>query len=423
MPELLSSCAIYTRQSRASDREFSSCDAQFEVCSQFIRSQIGAGWRYEELRYDDDGRSGENLDRPGLIRLLADAEAGLFDRLVVQRLDRLSRKVVDSALLFARLRQLGVSVVIVTMPELGATANDRLMLNLLSSFAEFEREIIRDRLADARASLKRRGRRVAGVVPYGYSADPVTKQLQPERSEARRVKAMFERAARGETPRQIADHANRRGWRTKVTISRKTGVSRGGNRWTPRQVLDTLSNVTYLGLVRIGDTLHPGCHKPIVSPALFDQVAALIAERRNAVAPRSPESSIFFPLRGKLICGKCGRSLSPSVSHYGNVRYRYYRCRSHAGGKSPCTGASIPSEEIERTVSQMIADAAISEAVDDQPERQELAEAWATLSESVRRRQLTQVVDQTVLDFRNCCLKVRIVPGAADLIRQAESIS
>ncbi|MBX3433302.1 MAG: recombinase zinc beta ribbon domain-containing protein [Pirellulales bacterium] len=243
----------------------------------------------------------------------------------------------------------------------------------------------------------------------------------PERSEARRVKAIFERAARGETPRQIADHANRYGWRTKIVVSLKTGIRRGGNRWTPRQVLDTLANVTYLGLVRCGNELYPGSHAPIVAQELFEQAAAQIASRRHACSPRDPANRIVFPLRGKLICGLCGRAMSPTVSHYGNRRYRYYRCRSHAGGKSPCIGSTVPAEEIERSASDLIADVDGAGDLDNLAERQSLAEAWTTLPDQVRRRQIAQIVERAVFDIRHCRLIVSIVPGAAEHVQNLRS--
>lgn len=137
-------CAIYTRQSRATDGDFSSCESQFEACRQFIHAQASQGWLFGGLRYDDEGQSGESLERPGLQRLFADIEAGRIDRLVIHRLDRLSRKVVHFASLLEKLRKRRIGLTIVTQPELGISANDALMFNLLSSFAEFERELIRD---------------------------------------------------------------------------------------------------------------------------------------------------------------------------------------------------------------------------------------------------------------------------------------
>lgn len=218
-------CAVYTRQSRDSNSDYSSCDAQYDACLHFILAHASQGWTPVDRRYDDEGHSGEREYRPGLNRLKFDINAGLIDRVVVHRLDRLSRKVMHCTALLDLFRQQGIAISIVTTPELGTSASDGLLLNLFSVFAEFERDIIRERLSETRTALKNRGRRVAGAIPFGYTTDPVSKQLLPDRCEARRVKAMFERAAKGETPRQIAAHANRRGWRTKFIRSRSTGTT------------------------------------------------------------------------------------------------------------------------------------------------------------------------------------------------------
>jgi len=228
-------CGIYTRQSRDPEGEFTSCQAQFEACFEFLRARFDLGWVYNGRRYDDEGGSSESLDRPGLSRLLADIDAGKVDRVVVHRLDRLSRSIADCTSLLQQLRDRGVPVTVVVSPELGVSAEHTFILSILASFAEFEQEMIRERFADARTALKRRGHRVAGVVPDGYAADPVTKQLIVEPREASRVRKMFHWAVEGKTPTEIAEIANRRRWRTKARVV-KTGQVRGGGRWTPRQV-------------------------------------------------------------------------------------------------------------------------------------------------------------------------------------------
>jgi len=227
-------CGIYTRQSREPGGDFTSCEAQFEACFEFLRARFGEGWVHNGRRYDDEAETSESLDRPALSRLLADIDAGKVDRVVVYRLDRLSRDIADCTSLLQRLRDCGVPVTVVVSPELGISAEDTFVLNILASFAEFEREMIRERFADTRAALKRRGRRVAGVVPYGFEADPVTKQLVIEPREAHRVRKMFHWAAEGKTPTEIAEIVNRRRWRTKTRASKKTGQVRGGGHWTPR---------------------------------------------------------------------------------------------------------------------------------------------------------------------------------------------
>lgn len=186
--------AIYTRQSRGKGDEFSSCDAQFEICKDFLLSR---GWTWCGVRYDDEGEAGERLDRPGLERLLRDVRAGIVDGIVVHRLDRLSRRLSHTAALLGELRDRGVHLAVVADPMLGSSATDMLVLNILGSFAEFEREMIRERLADTRAAMKRKGLRVAGRVPYGYEIDPSTKQLVTVAREATRVRKIFAWACLG----------------------------------------------------------------------------------------------------------------------------------------------------------------------------------------------------------------------------------
>lgn len=177
MPNQASSirCAIYTRQSRYTRQEFSSCDAQREACVSYIESQ--PGWTWTQLRYDDEGESSEHLERPALQRLLRDVRSGQVDRVAVHRLDRTSRKLFGFASLLDELQLRQIPLTVVTSPEFDGTATQSLIANILMSFAEFEADMTRERMADTRRALKAKGRRVAGRVPYGYTTDPRSKQL------------------------------------------------------------------------------------------------------------------------------------------------------------------------------------------------------------------------------------------------------
>lgn len=411
-------CAVYTRQSRESNSDYSSCDAQYDACLHFILAHASQGWTPVDRRYDDEGYSGEREYRPGLNRLKFDINAGLIDRVVVQRLDRLSRKVMHCTTLLDLFRQQGIAILIVTTPELGTSASDGLLLNLFSVFAEFERDLIRERLSETRTALKNRGRRVAGAIPFGYTTDPVSKQLLPDRSEARRVKAMFERAAKGETPRQIAAHANRRGWRTKSIRFRATGKTNRGQHWTARQILSTLSNPVYLGLIRHGNRTRDGVNQPFVIPELFQQVAQQISDRRTQVKPRRREPSFPWPLGGLLFCGQCGRLMSPSVSGYRNLQYRYYRCHSQAGGRKPCPDVSVPAEEIEQFVCEQQANLKLRSAMTDSTEvaqiHRDFMTTWAGIPFNQQRHMLPKVVDNVVLHMGKGTLRIKIQAGAVE---------
>ncbi|MBL8173187.1 MAG: recombinase family protein [Bryobacterales bacterium] len=178
-------CVIYTRQSVGSSDELSSCAIQREACAVFAAAQ---GWSVVDEAFDDVGFSGATLDRPGLQKLLAFVRQVGADRILIHRLDRLSRNVRDCVGLLDEFRRLKLDLVIVTAPELGHAAQDHFLLNIMASFAEFEREMIAGRIAEARAALKTQARRIAGAVPFGYDADARTKQLVPGRNHSMDVR-------------------------------------------------------------------------------------------------------------------------------------------------------------------------------------------------------------------------------------------
>lgn len=415
-------CGIYTRQSRGPKDEYSSCQAQFEACLAFVTSRFDDGWVFNGRRYDDEAESSETLDRPGLQKLLEHIREGKVQRVVIHRLDRLSRRLVDCTKFLQELHDLHIPLTIVKQPELGVTAEHNLLLNLMASFAEFEQQMTRERLADARAALKRHGRRIAGVVPYGYKADPVTRQLVVVKAEARRVRQMFELAADGKTPAEIAAIANHHGWRTKQRRSRKGRVT-GGGRWTARQVLAILSNPVYAGLIRDGDQIRPGAHKPIVDRELFDQVQQIIASRRTSSRDRRT-SPAGWPLRGIRHCGQCGRPMSPSISGHKNFRYRYYRCRSDAGGQPACKGVSIPAQEIETFVARALGDAEFhqSQGDADGPPDERFAEflrIWPQLPHHVQSQALPRLVREVVYDPKHSTITVNLDADAIAEFPQA----
>lgn len=410
--------AIYTRQSRPSPGEFSSCEAQLSTCLNFVMARLSDGWVWNGKRYDDEAGSSETLDRPGLQQLLADVRAGKINRVVVYRLDRLSRRIADCIAVLQELKDRQIAFTIVTQPELGSGAQQSLTLSLMATFAQFEQELIRERLAESRSAHKRRGRRVAGVVPYGYVADPLTKQLLIEAREARRVRKLFQWAADGKLPTEIARIANRRGWRTKYHGSRKTQVNGRMGRWTPRQVLATLTNPVYAGLIRDDEALRKGAHKAIVSQEQFDEVQRLVQSRRTRSPGRTRDPWNWWPLRGLLRCGCCGRPMTPTTSPYGSRRYRYYRCRSHAGGRRPCPGVSVSAGEIERFVLEFLAGLGHDNGVVDRASQQEqlrtFAAVWSMLDYSKQRELLPRVLISVRFDPHHGKIKVSLKPDAVD---------
>ncbi|MCC5785415.1 MAG: recombinase family protein [Phycisphaerales bacterium] len=196
--------AVYTRQSTEPRDGLSSCEAQFQTCMDFAAAEARTGARWIGDRFDDEAVSGRTLDRPALNRLRDRVREGEIDAVYAVAMDRLSRTLRDVVLLFDEMESAGVAVRLVHQPELSPGPENRLLRHILASFAEFEREMIAARIAETRAYLKRHGRRLAGPPPYGYDADPETKQLVPNRAEARRVRATFRRAEREQSPGEIA---------------------------------------------------------------------------------------------------------------------------------------------------------------------------------------------------------------------------
>ncbi len=398
MPEAVR-YAIYTRQSAADPGNvLSSCDVQFGMCQDFVRARAASGWTWIGERLDDVGHSGADMDRPGLQRLLQLVRQGKVEKVAVYRLDRLTRSMWDSLQLLDAFRKADVELLIVTAPELGSAATDRFLLNIMGAFAEFEREMIKSRLADARQRLKRQGRRIAGPPPYGYDAHPKTKQLVPNLKEAGRVEAIFQMAADGMLPRDIAAAINETGWRTRRYVAKSSGKEHGGNPWTPRHVLDVLANPVYIGYFRDGDDVRPGRHRPIVTRQLWDMARDRVEARRTSTGSRR-QNPTYWPLRGKVVCTRCGRTMSTHGSHHRNFIYRYYRCRSHAGGRPPCKGSSISAFELEKGVAEMLAEPASSDSSPDlEAEDGQLLSrfrvAWGLLEFNTRLRLLPEVIQE-----------------------------
>lgn len=214
------------------------------------------------------------------------------------------------------------------------------MLNILASFAEFERDLAASRIAEVRAHLKAHGRRIAGAVRFGYAADPHTKQLVICDEEAQAIVRMFRWAASGVTPSVIASYANALGW-----------ITGGGNPWTARHVLSILKNHVYAGLVVHGFGFREGCHPALIDREVYHEVQNLIAGRRTGVPGRQGiGTSITWSLRGLLHCGNCGRPMSTHTVRSGPVIRCYYRCRSTADGREACNGVMISAHEIETVV-------------------------------------------------------------------------
>lgn len=343
-----------------------------------------------DWRFDDDGYSGATLERPALQRLLKLIRSGGVDRVVIHRLDRLSRSLREFVFLVQEFRANNVELNVVAAPTLGVAALNNLMLNVLASFAEFEREITATRIAEARAYLKSKGRRIAGAVPFGYAADPRTKQLIVVPEEGEIVSTMFRWAANKVRPSTISSYANAIGWRTRT-----------GNPWTPRQVLFTLTNHVYAGLVVDGYGFREGCHKALIERSLYHDVQNILALRRTRKPGRVREH-LPWPLLGLAYCGKCGRLLSTHTRRRGSLIYRYYRCRSTAGGREPCKGVLVSAGEIETAVLSAVG---LKKAGLSSKEEQ------AALQEAIRRVVFSADTGRIKIEFQPSANAAKGLPG------------
>lgn len=347
-------CAVYTRQSVNRELDYSSCDAQREACEAFVGSMQYEGWELVDCRFDDVGVGGGSLERPALMRLVAAISSGLVDAVVVQRFDRLTRSVLDWSRLHELFERTGVELVVVAAGRDGMCSVMRgLMNNVLAAFGEFERELIGERLRDARAAKRARGLRSAGRVPFGYRSDPATRQLVPHPTEADVVREFFRRAAAGHSGAAIARWANDQGIRTKPTRNCE------GKPWSGRTVLLLLRSPLNVGMRTAGPVLVPGAHEAIVDKATAEAAWEALARRRTR-DPR-PLGSLLPPdrdpylLRGVVYCSGCHGNLSTSASAAVTLENldrvpRYYRCRGTAERPACRPQVHVAASEVEALV-------------------------------------------------------------------------
>jgi site-specific DNA recombinase len=342
-------CAIYTRKSTEEglEQEFNSLHAQREAAQAYLASQQHQGWIGLPERYDDGGFSGGNLDRPALKRLLEDITAGKIDAVLVYKLDRLSRSLLDFARIMEIFDKHQVAFVSITQQFHSATSMGRLVLNMLLSFAQFEREMIAERTRDKIAAARRKGKWIGGMPLLGYDIDPKGSKLRVNDAEAARVRAIFALYLEYQALGPVIRELNRRGWRTKRWRTRK-GHFRGGQAFTRNTLRQLLTNVTYLGRIRYRQEVHPGEHGAIVDPAIWQQVQTLLQSKRQHQAARLPSGALLQRL---LRCGACGCAMMHSHTTKGTRRYRYYVCRqAQKRGWQICPAPSLPAGPLEELV-------------------------------------------------------------------------
>jgi DNA invertase Pin-like site-specific DNA recombinase len=331
-------CAVYTRKSTEEglDKEFNSLQAQREACEAYIASQRSEGWALVRDAYDDGGFSGGTLERPGLQQLLADIEEGLVDVFVVYKIDRLSRSLMDFSKLVEVFDRAGVTFVSVTQSFNTTTSMGRLTLNILLSFAQFEREVIAERVRDKIRASRQKGMWMGGSVPLGYVVQ--NRKLVVHEPDAAVVRSMFERFLRVGSATVLAQELRAEG----LLTTKGRPIDKG-------YLYKCLSNRTYLGLAIHKGIAYPGEHAAIIYQDLWDKVHAILAENGRA---RSANTRTQTPalLKG-LIFGPTGAAMSPTHTRKGNRLYRYYVSQDVLqNGRDACPIGRVPAAEIEGAV-------------------------------------------------------------------------
>src|SRR5258705_2225006 len=341
-------CAIYTRKSteHGLDLEFNSLDAQRDACEAYVKSQASQGWKALPQHYDDPAYSGGNLDRPALKKLLVDIEASRIDVVVVYKIDRLTRSLADFAKLVEAFDARSISFVAVTQQFNTTTSMGRLTLNVLLSFAQFERELSSERVRDKIAASRRKGKWTGGTVPLGY--DGKDKKLVVSKIEAETVRAIFHLYRELKSFSKLVSELDRRGI---VTKQRNTKVAKynGGIPFTYGPLAYFLKNRVYLGEVHHGGKWFKGEHEAIIDRATFDQVQKLFVTKSSGRKAKRSESGAL--LLGKLYDDR-GNLMSPSFSNKNGVRYRFYVSSALLPGRKAAAGsvARVPAAEIESAV-------------------------------------------------------------------------
>ena len=347
---LPSRCAIYTRKSTDENlnSDFNTLDAQREAALNYITSQKHEGWTAIDTKYDDGGYTGANLERPALKNILLDIENNRIDVVVVYKIDRLSRSLKDFVKIIDFFEKHNVSLISVTQAFNTKTSMGRLTLNILLSFAQFERELTVERVKDKIAAAKRKGKYLGGRPPLGYDVNREKKCLIINSEEAEKVQFIFKRYTSLKSTLQLSKELNIKSWCTKLWINKK-GKKTGAKPWNKTNVHKILKNPVYIGLVKHKEKTYKGEHKAIIENTLWDEAQSILKNNRNSNCKSKDTGKALF--KKIIYCGNCKSSMGISYTIKRNRTYRYYLCtKADKNGYSTCPVKSIAAGEIEQAV-------------------------------------------------------------------------
>jgi site-specific DNA recombinase len=337
-------CAIYTRKSsdEGLEQDFNSLDAQFEACSAYILSQASEGWNVVSTRYDDGGVSGGTLERPALKRLLKDIASGLIDTVVVYKIDRLTRSLLDFAKLVEAFDKADASFVSITQSFNTTTSMGRLTLNMLLSFAQFEREVTAERIRDKISASKAKGMWMGGTPPLGYAADGRTLKIVDAHAEL--VRDIYHRYLKLGSVRLLEEQLHADGI---CVPARKAGTGKvtGGGKFLRGQLYTILDNPIYKGDIKHGKKTYPGLHQAIIDPGTWEYVQ--LKRQDNVRGHRSQYMASHQSLLAGRLFDEQGKPLIAVHANKGPKRYRYYVSQHLHHKTSDAQGWRMPAKEVE----------------------------------------------------------------------------
>jgi len=348
-------CAIYTRKSTTEglDMDFNTLDAQRDSCEAYIKSQAHEGWVALPEMYDDGGYTGGNMERPAFKLLMTEVEAGRVDCVVVYKVDRLSRSLMDFTKIMEKFEAHNVSFVSITQQFNTATSMGRLMMNVLLSFAQFERELVSERTRDKIAASRKKGKWAGGYPVLGYDIDHLTHRLMLNEEEAVQVHLIFELYLQLKTLRETVDELNLRGWKTK-TWTTKNGKLNAGQPFNKNRLHRLLTNVAYIGKVPHKDAVYEGEHEGIIDDDLWGKVQTLLEFNWRTKGCRQKNKHGAL-LMGVVRCASCDCTMIHTFSNKKNKQYRYYTCsKAHNKGYKTCPTKCVSAPLIENAVVEQI---------------------------------------------------------------------